>query len=323
MSLKHAHTQWSAGMPGELLARDARSFGRVASAIENNTRQGQEILRALSEQHAQAPGGHVIGITGAPGVGKSTTVAQLAKYYADQGDAVGIIAVDPSSPFTKGALLGDRVRMSDLNRYANIQIRSMATRGSLGGLASATYDMVHLFRYMGKDKIIVETVGVGQAEVDICHVADTVVVITVPGLGDDIQAIKAGLFEIADIFIVNKYDKPHAQKAKQELEFMIHNRPDARPITVLPLQANQGQGIADLSQEIARSFQHVLSHPHLRSSKMKEMLTEMVRKRVLLLAEEHIEKQDLIDNYAEQVIHGQVDLYSAIHTILSEVSRHG
>lgn len=201
-----------------LLAGNRRALARTITLIENHGDEAQSILAALYRHTGQA---HIVGVTGSPGTGKSTLVNALAKAYRRQGYAVGIIAVDPTSPFTGGALLGDRVRMRDLSGDPGIFIRSMATRGSLGGLAQATADVILALDAAGFQRVLVETVGVGQAEVDIASTAHTTIVVEAPGMGDEVQAIKAGVLEIADVLAVNKADRDGADKTVTALHMVL------------------------------------------------------------------------------------------------------
>lgn len=210
-------SQPTASFVDSLLSGNRRALARVISQVEDDGPEAHVLLAALYPHTGRA---HVIGITGAPGTGKSTLVNALAKAYRATGKTVGIIAVDPTSPFSGGALLGDRVRMRDLAGDAGIFIRSMATRGSLGGLAHATADVISVLDAAGFDRILVETVGVGQAEIDIASAAHTTIVVEAPGLGDEVQAIKAGVLEIADLFAVNKADREGADHTVMALQMM-------------------------------------------------------------------------------------------------------
>lgn len=201
----------------QLLAGNRRALARTISQVENEGPEAHALLAALYPHTGRS---HVIGVTGAPGTGKSTLVNALAKAYRAAGRTVGVIAVDPTSPFSGGALLGDRVRMRDLAGDPGVFIRSMATRGSLGGLARATADVISVLDAAGFDRILVETVGVGQAEIDIASAAHTTIVVEAPGLGDEVQAIKAGILEIADLFAVNKADRDGADHTVMALQMM-------------------------------------------------------------------------------------------------------
>ncbi|HEX6817247.1 MAG TPA: methylmalonyl Co-A mutase-associated GTPase MeaB [Ktedonobacterales bacterium] len=234
-----------------LRAGDRRALARVVSLIENGTPQARELLTKL---HSYGGHAHIVGLTGSPGAGKSTLVTQLARELLRRGQRVGIVAVDPTSPFTGGAILGDRIRMQDLAGNPNLFIRSMASRGTLGGLAATTRDAVRALDAAGFDTIFIETVGAGQAEVEIVRAAQTVVVVTVPGMGDDIQAIKAGILEIADIFDVNKADRPGADQTAAELRMLLsldeHRKERAWRVPIVKTSAASGEGIAELADKL-------------------------------------------------------------------------
>jgi LAO/AO transport system kinase len=227
-----------------VLAGEARSIARAISEVERDTGTVPEILGRL---FARTGGARILGITGPPGAGKSTLVRGLAQAYRAEGRRVGIVAVDPTSPFTGGAILGDRIRMAEIYTDPGVFIRSMATRGALGGLARATNDAVDVLDAAGYDRVLVETVGVGQDEVDVVRTADTVAVVLVPGLGDDIQAIKAGILEIADVFVVNKAERDGADRAVAELAMMLDFAPreDWRP-PIIKTSATTGSGVAEV-----------------------------------------------------------------------------
>ena len=202
----------------KVLARDRRAIARAISAVEAGDTLGTELLKRLFPASGKA---EVIGITGSPGAGKSTLVEKLASTYRHAGARVGIIAVDPTSPFSGGALLGDRIRMQSLSGDKEIYIRSMATRGQLGGLAPTTHDVVTILDAAGCDVLLIETVGVGQDEVEVARLADTTALLLVPGMGDDVQAFKAGVMEIADLYVINKTDLPGAERLEQEVQAML------------------------------------------------------------------------------------------------------
>ncbi len=234
-----------------LLAGDRRAVARLITLIENDGPEAQAALAALYPHTGRA---HVVGVTGAPGTGKSTLVNELTQELRRQGRSVGIIAVDPTSPFTGGAILGDRIRMQELTADPGVFIRSMATRGSLGGLARATGDAINVLDAFGKDVILVETVGVGQDEVEIAKAAQTTVVVETPGLGDDVQTLKAGVLEIADVLVVNKADLDGADRLVFALETMLalNSHPRDWQPPVVKTVAVRGSGIAELWAAIER-----------------------------------------------------------------------
>ena len=234
-----------------LLAGDRRALARALSHVERGDAVGQELLAALFPHTGRA---QVVGITGAPGTGKSTLVSALVRLLRQRGARVGVIAVDPSSPFSGGAVLGDRIRMGEHTTDAGVFIRSMASRGTLGGLARATGDAVTLMDAAGFDWVLIETVGAGQSEVEVAKEAPTTIVVEVPGLGDEVQAIKAGLLEIADVFVVNKADHPQAQQTALGLRMMldIANTPYAWKPPIVKTVATTGQGVEELADALAQ-----------------------------------------------------------------------
>ena len=234
---------------------DARALARAATGVENRDPEALEVVRQLGPGHAR-----VVGITGPPGAGKSTLVDALARVLRAAGSTVAILAVDPSSRISGGAILGDRIRMQQHHADAGIFIRSMATRGTTGGLSRATADLARLMDAAGKDYVIIETVGVGQDEVEIAGLAQVTVVVLVPGMGDDVQAIKAGIMEIADVFVINKADLPGADRVEQELQAMLSLGQGKRP-PILRTVATEGTGIADLAALVGQASWPVQGRP--------------------------------------------------------------
>ena len=263
----------------KILGGDLRALARAATSIENRSHHAQPLLKELFPHTGKAT---VIGITGSPGVGKSTLVDRLIHELRRENEQVGVIAVDPTSPYTGGAILGDRIRMLTHHADPGVFIRSMATRGWLGGLAAAATDMAVLLDAAGKDVILIETVGVGQDEVEIAKLADATVVVLVPGMGDDVQAIKAGIMEIADVFVINKSDQPGADQLEREIKAIqsLSTRIDGWVPPVIRTTATDGQGITEALAAV-RSFlarggakDRAVANWHLR-------LREMLRERLL------------------------------------------
>ncbi|HEY0158925.1 MAG TPA: methylmalonyl Co-A mutase-associated GTPase MeaB [Thermoanaerobaculia bacterium] len=239
-----------------------RALGQAISLVESHD---PAAVRLLAELYPSTGSARIVGITGSPGAGKSTLVAAMARHYRAQGKRVGIIAVDPTSPFTGGAILGDRIRMADLYTDRGVFIRSMATRGFLGGLAKATNDVVDILDAAGFDVVLVETVGVGQDEVEVVRTVQTNLVVLVPGMGDDIQAIKAGIMEIGDIFVVNKADRPGADKTVTEVTMMmslVEEHGDYVP-PIVKTVASKSQGIGELDDAIVRHFDYLAASGEL------------------------------------------------------------
>ena len=225
-------------------------MARAISAVENRLPGSSDLLKALFPYTGHA---RILGLTGAPGAGKSTLVDQLSRYYRKQARTVGIVAVDPTSPYTGGAILGDRIRMQDHFADPGIYIRSMATRGSLGGLSSTTADVAGVLDASGRDLVLIETVGVGQDEIDVVRLADITIVILVPGMGDDVQSIKAGIMEIADIFVINKSDHEGAERVEREIRALqsLAQRGDGWTPPIVKTIASEGKGTEELANAIA------------------------------------------------------------------------
>jgi len=252
---------------------------RAATWIENRRPEAESLLRELFPRTGRAM---IIGVTGSPGAGKSTLCDQITRVLRTESKTVGVIAVDPTSPYTGGAILGDRIRMQQHHADPGVFIRSMATRGWLGGLAAATTEMTMLLDAAGFDVVLVETVGVGQDEVEIARLADVTLVVMVPGMGDDVQAIKAGIMEIADVFVINKADQPGAEKLERELKsyLTLSHRPDGWSPTIVRTVASDGQGIEELLAA-AREY-HDRGTSRTRAADIwKIRLREMLRERLL------------------------------------------
>ena len=302
---------------GQVRAGDTRALARVISAVENRLPGSSELLKVLFPYSGRS---RVIGLTGAPGAGKSTLVDQLAKHYRKQNKSIGIIAVDPSSPYTGGAILGDRIRMQDHFADAGIYIRSMATRGSLGGLARTTADVATVLDASGRDLVMIETVGVGQDEVDIVRLADITIVILVPGMGDDVQSIKAGIMEIADIFVINKSDRDGAEHVEKEVRALqsLAMRHDNWVPPIVKTIASDGKGIEELADAIS-SYEAYLKKENrgLKQSAQnwRERIVEMLRDALLEKVQSQMSDADL-SRYAAEVAEHKRDPYTLMEEIL-------
>jgi len=304
----------------QVFAGNLRAVARAITTVENDSRETPEIMKAVFDHAGKA---FVIGITGSPGAGKSSLVDKLASFYRDQNEKVGIIAVDPSSPFSGGAILGDRIRMATLGTDKNVFIRSMATRGNLGGLARATVDAVTILDAAGFQRIIVETVGVGQDEVEIVKAADVTVVVLVPGMGDDIQAIKAGIMEIGDIFVINKADRDGALRTERELRMLLElsgTRPDSWNPPIVKTIATENKGIEELAKAIEdyREFQKNNQNIERRKAIAKWRLLELLREKLLqeVLSQDNTTKK--LEELALKVAEGKMNPYSAVEEILTK-----
>lgn len=263
-------------LEADVIAGKRRAIGRLISGVEDNDPVAHETLRRL---HPRTGNAHIIGITGSPGTGKSTLTDRLIEFYRRAGLRVGVIAVDPSSPFSGGAILGDRIRMQSRSTDPDVFIRSMGTRGALGGLSSSCSDAVKVLEAAGKDVILVETVGVGQAEVDVIRLADTVVVVLVPNLGDDVQAVKAGVMEIADVFVVNKSDLDGSDKVHAEIEAsMMLGHPDTDVFWWAPIVrtvAERGEGTDQLAEALGAHKAWSQEHGQWHARRKRRLQTQV------------------------------------------------
>ncbi len=303
----------------EVRAGDVRALSRAITAIENHDVNAEPLLRVLFPHTGEA---YLIGVTGAPGTGKSTLVDRLAAHYRKQDEAVGVIAVDPTSPYSGGAILGDRIRMQGHAADAGVFIRSMATRGFLGGLSRTTSEVALLLDAAGKRRILIETVGVGQDEVDIVRLADCVMVVVVPGMGDDIQNMKAGLMEIADIFVVNKSDREGAERVEQQLTAMLslvmpqHGWHPAVVRTV----ASENRDIDTLAETITKFRVHFASRPERQKKHVehwKKRLVELLESRLLESAVGGGAGEAQLEKLAHEVAERRKDPFTAVGEILA------
>jgi LAO/AO transport system kinase len=304
----------------KVLAGETRFVARAITAVENGGDDAAALMKAIFPKTGNAT---VIGITGSPGAGKSSLVDKLAMHYKDAGERVGIVCIDPSSPFSGGAILGDRIRMATLGLDKNVFIRSMATRGNLGGLSRATVDAVAILDAAGYSKVIVETVGVGQDEVEIVKTADVSVVVLVPGMGDDIQAIKAGIMEIGDVFVINKADREGVLRTQKELEALLTlaHRPDMWNPPIVKTVATENKGITDLSEAIdkyvgfaSRAYSEGIMTR--KEAVARWRLLELLQSRLLsdLMSRNGSEKK--LERLAAEIAAKKTDPYSAVEELL-------
>jgi LAO/AO transport system kinase len=306
----------------QLRAGDVRALARAISTVENRAPGWSELLKALFPHSGKA---RVLGLTGPPGAGKSTLVDQLARFYRKHNHSVGIIAVDPTSPYTGGAILGDRIRMQEHFSDPGIYIRSMATRGSLGGLARTTADVTTVLDAAGRDLIMVETVGVGQDEVDIVRLADVTILILVPGMGDDVQTIKAGIMEIADIFVINKSDRDGAENVEREIRTLqsLAMRHDGWTPPIVKTVASEGVGIEELADAIAEYEEYVRKDNLALNRSVEnwqERLIEMLRDALLERARAQLADGNLAQLAAEVAEHKR-DPYTLVEEIAAKAGK--
>ena len=300
-----------------VLAGDRRSTARAITIIENNTAEASKLIAQIYPHTGKA---HIIGLTGPGGSGKSTLIEKIVREYRRRGKTVGVVAVDPTSPFTGGAFLGDRIRMQELSTDPSVLIRSMATRNYPGAIAKATKDAVKILDAAGKDIVIVETVGAGQSEVEIIKVAQTVVVIHAPGLGDEIQAIKAGLMEIADIFVVNKADRENADKAVMDIQaiMQLNNKEKPWRTPILKTVALTGEGVPQLIEKLEehRRFLEKETERRKSLSRAESELVEALKEKVVDAIIEELKKEGRFEEFLQKILKKEIDPASAAEKLL-------
>lgn len=304
-----------------LRAGDARALARAVSLVENGAVEARDLLSACFPHTGRALR---VGITGAPGAGKSTLVDHLARAWRAAGNRVGVIAVDPTSPFTGGALLGDRIRIEERAGDHGLYVRSMATRGSLGGVAETTADVAQVIEASGRDVILIETVGVGQDEVEIVRLADVTVVVLVPGMGDDVQSLKAGLMEIADIFAVNKADREGADRVEKEVRAMqlLAVAIESWVAPIVRTTGTTGAGVDSLFSEIERRRHWLEAEGRLkarRTAYWQRRIEGMFRQALLKEARTHGLSEKELENHAEHVAAGSEDPYSLVPELVAQL----
>lgn len=308
----------------KICAGDRRAIAQAITSAERKDPSGIALLRALFPRAGQA---YVIGITGAPGAGKSTLVEKLATEYRRDGKRVGILAVDPTSPFSGGAILGDRIRMQALATDDGTYIRSMATRGRLGGLAPAARDAALILDAAGCDVVFVETVGVGQDEIEVARLADATVVLVVPGMGDGVQTFKAGVMEIADLFVINKADQPGAERLERELKLLLSVAPQAvaRQPAIVKTTATTGEGIPELRSELENFRAETGKSPqglHRRRENTRLQLLELLRQSLFEKVAREQFDQKRISEYVEEILERRRDPHSVVEEMMAELGVH-
>jgi LAO/AO transport system kinase len=302
----------------KILQGDPRAAARLMTMIENRVAEAVAVLKSLYHHTGRA---HVIGVTGPPGSGKSTLTDKITEELRRRGQTVGIVAVDPTSPFNGGAILADRIRMQRHSVDPGVFIRSMATRGHLGGLARATNDVVDILDAAGKDYVLIETVGAGQDEVDVVRAAHTSIVVAVPGMGDDIQAIKAGVMEIGDLFVVNKADRDGADKAAMEIEMALHlgEATEGWRPRVLKTVALKAEGVAELTQAILEHQAFLQQHEGRREKgrgRSRWVFHELLQERVTTRVIEKAASNGTLDRLIERIETRETDPYTAVEEVL-------
>jgi LAO/AO transport system kinase len=312
----------------KVISGDIRAVARLIRDIDDNVFEAREVLKDLYPSTGRA---YVVGITGSPGVGKSTLVDQMIYHLRAAGKTIGVLAVDPTSPFSGGAILGDRVRMQRHSMDEGVFIRSMATRGYFGGITQSTRSAIDVLDAMGKDCIIVETVGVGQDEIDIVQSAHTTIILLVPGMGDDVQALKAGILEIGNIFVINKADREGADRTVNDIRLMIEmdekRYKDGWKPPILTAQAAFGKGITEILDEIDRHHKFLQSSEKIKSvhkyEKARNDLSEMIKAKIIHDVFDEIINSGEFETTLQSIVDGEIDPYTACDSIVSKKLKTG
>lgn len=308
----------ASGLAKRVIGGDRRALARAISLVENEDPHGRELVSAVYPHTGKA---RMVGITGSPGVGKSTLIGALTKHARTRGRDVGVLSIDPSSPFTQGAVLGDRIRLAEHFLDSGVFIRSMASRGALGGLAEASLQVTLLMDAAGKDEIFLETVGVGQAEVDIIDHADTVLLMLMPGSGDSVQALKAGVMEIPDIVVVNKCDHPMADTMVREIQGVLALGPERSwKVPTLRTEASRGVGIDRLAEKIDAHHDHIVKEGELEARRRRNLMNEVMYiagSRLRAELDEAVRDDPEVHTLLEQVVERRLDPASAAERLLA------